>query len=821
VYVCGVFRRTAVSGYYKKQSSMKMNKTAIQVIIILMSITKGYGQGLITTGEIYDGTPRDIVAGNNILYLAQGRHLALLDPATGLRTGNYTSSPYSEQLVAVEFDSSTNQLFVATENRIYIYNHNSNTHKIWESPASEKIIDFKIIPADTKIIALFSDTVKVIGYSGNQPTVVSSFSVPAGISFYGKIYIANTRNGYMAYLSGAITANLARGVHGLVIANLNSANGYVSPFVYPSFWNPVTHYSSMSASVLNVQVVENYGGQYTYAFVACGTAGQLTVLDVTNPASISWVMKKDLSVGNAVFKVLTEKVSNRLFAASANILHILDMQNGNILGSVNTGFYDAGDRDMAYFVYNGNKFVWTATHEGVGYVINAVNVTNNQPVHSIQQWWISSSDGGVAVPKWNSVYLPTFGGLVRYDISDLNSPVAVDASYRPANGIIEHIELFYPDTNDLTKALLLTALGSGGIRVFPISQSNPNPGPPQVFAQKPAQWGNDPVYQNDVAYFRKGGVNYYLADLSNQKTNENALQIYNTSTGNWINVIEQSASLSSLTKTVRVWGNFAFVTCTGGFFVVDLSNLPVSAGITDVVVNDWDNNGIPDNVASLVVSDDGNYIYIAHRPGVVQSYQFNAVTGTVTGPLDILSGTDISGATSPGGSYYAPLNSVYFPGDDGGIMEIDVSNPSNLSLRSKWNNGGYFGEMQDCKIYHFGNEPYVLAIKNNEGFAILKIDNTTSISNNSFQSEYKLLIKNYPNPFNAYTNIIWKSLLSGHTTLNIFDIFGRKVKTLVDEFKPQGEYNVNFDSKELPSGTYFYQLSLGNLITTKKMIIMK
>jgi hypothetical protein len=801
--------------------NMKMKTIAIQVIIILMSSTAIFGQGLITVGEIFDGTPRDIAAGNGILYLAQGRHLALLDPATGLRTGNYTSLPYSEQLTAVEFDNTSNKLFVATEKRIYIYNQNNNTHKIWEAPTSAKIIDFKIIPTDSKIIALFDDSVMIVDYSASQTSVFSSFTLPTGISFYNKIHIANTRNGYMAYLSGAITAHLARGVYGLVIVNLNSGNGYLTPTVYPAFWNPVTHYSSFAASVLNVQVVENYGGQYTYAFVACGTAGQLTVLDVTNPASISWVMKKDLSIGNQVFKVLLEDGNNRLFAASANILHSIDMQNFNILGSVNTGFYDAGTRDMALISNNGSKYVWTATHEGVGYVINAVNVTGNQPVHSLQQWWISSSDGGVAVPEWNSVYLPTFGGLVRYDISDLNNPVAVDASYRPANGIIEHIELFYPDTNNLNNALLLTALGSGGIRVFPVSQANPNPGQPQVFAQKPAQWGNDPVYQNDIAYYRKGGVNYYLADLSNQANNENALQIYNTSTGNWINVIEQHSSLTSLTKTVRVWGDYAFVTCTGGFFVVDLTNLPTSAGITDIVVNDWNNDGIPDGVASLVVSDDGNHIYIAHRPGVVQSYQFNSTSGTVSGPLDILSGNNISGATSPGGSYYAALSRAYFPGDDGTIMEIDVSDPSNLSLISKWNNGGYFGEMQDCNIYYFNNEPHILSIKNNEGFAILKIDNTTSVKDVALQKNVSVFIQNYPNPFNSTTMIRWQSPISGQTALVLFNVLGRKVKTLVNEFKQQGEYTLHFNSGELPSGTYFYQLKVGNHITTNKIMITK
>lgn len=82
-------------------------------------------------------------------------------------------------------------------------------------------------------------------------------------------------------------------------------------------------------------------------------------------------------------------------------------------------------------------------------------------------------------------------------------------------------------------------------------------------------------------------------------------------------------------------------------------------------------------------------------------------------------------------------------------------------------------------------------------------------------------IDNYPNPFNSSTIIRWQSPVSGQTTLNVLDVLGRKVITLVDEFKLQGEYNVQFDSNELPSGTYFYQLRVGNHITTKKMMIMK
>mgnify|MGYP005853918993 CR=1 FL=1 len=50
-------------------------------------------------------------------------------------------------------------------------------------------------------------------------------------------------------------------------------------------------------------------------------------------------------------------------------------------------------------------------------------------------------------------------------------------------------------------------------------------------------------------------------------------------------------------------------------------------------------------------------------------------------------------------------------------------------------------------------------------------------------------------------------------------MLGRKVKTLFDEFKQQGEYMVQFDSNDLPSATYFYQLEVGNYMIKNKMMI--
>jgi len=94
------------------------------------------------------------------------------------------------------------------------------------------------------------------------------------------------------------------------------------------------------------------------------------------------------------------------------------------------------------------------------------------------------------------------------------------------------------------------------------------------------------------------------------------------------------------------------------------------------------------------------------------------------------------------------------------------------------------------------------------------------------------LSQNYPNPFNPSTKIkftLTPSLSLGErvsegrvrATLKVYDVLGNEVATLVNEEKPEGEYEIEFSGSELPSGIYFYQLSAGDFIKTKKMVLMK
>ena len=117
---------------------------------------------------------------------------------------------------------------------------------------------------------------------------------------------------------------------------------------------------------------------------------------------------------------------------------------------------------------------------------------------------------------------------------------------------------------------------------------------------------------------------------------------------------------------------------------------------------------------------------------------------------------------------------------------------------------------------------------------ILNVDTTTSVENETEPIPFIFeLGQNYPNPFNPFTTVPFragsKELVARspiHTTLTIYNILGQKVRTLVDEDKLPGNYNVIWDGRDqmgnqVSSGIYFYQLKAGNYKETKKMSLLK
>lgn len=91
---------------------------------------------------------------------------------------------------------------------------------------------------------------------------------------------------------------------------------------------------------------------------------------------------------------------------------------------------------------------------------------------------------------------------------------------------------------------------------------------------------------------------------------------------------------------------------------------------------------------------------------------------------------------------------------------------------------------------------------------------------NQIPGQYGLK-QNYPNPFNPQTTIEFALPVSGHTKLVIFDVLGREVNRVVNEFLSAGSYKMNFSASGLSSGMYFYRLESGGYTDTKKLLLVK
>jgi hypothetical protein len=92
--------------------------------------------------------------------------------------------------------------------------------------------------------------------------------------------------------------------------------------------------------------------------------------------------------------------------------------------------------------------------------------------------------------------------------------------------------------------------------------------------------------------------------------------------------------------------------------------------------------------------------------------------------------------------------------------------------------------------------------------------------------ESYMLEQNYPNPFNAGTVIRFAQPVDGHVKIDVFNILGRKVKTLVNEFRSAGTHQADWDGRsddgiEVATGVYFYRITTDAFTSTRKMVLLK
>ncbi len=256
----------------------------------------------------------------------------------------------------------------------------------------------------------------------------------------------------------------------------------------------------------------------------------------------------------------------------------------------------------------------------------------------------------------------------------------------------------------------------------------------------------------------------------------------------------------------------------------------------------------------VIVAEKLNSVYTSDGGSTWNASTFNSVPSALSSANlkdvafsdamnAVASGTGIILKTTDGGANWdyvdvtdlaEDLAGVIFKGKSIGYAAgKKSSNPKNIGVYQTTDEGATWTNIADTSVINTSENIYDVAI-DKDGYPWVSCGNSkifttaelTGINdNNNLITSFKLS-QNYPNPFNPTTKIKYSVPVSGTTLvqnvqLKIFDVLGREVATLVNETKTAGEYEVNFDGKNLSSGIYFYQLKTGGLQLTRKMILMK
>jgi len=146
----------------------------------------------------------------------------------------------------------------------------------------------------------------------------------------------------------------------------------------------------------------------------------------------------------------------------------------------------------------------------------------------------------------------------------------------------------------------------------------------------------------------------------------------------------------------------------------------------------------------------------------------------------------------------------------GTMVIVDISDPLSPKVVGRGGGNGRI-EAFDKYIYLCG-DVFLTIIRN---------ELITTVSDSPLIPAENMLFQNYPNPFNASTSINFNVKEFGLTTIKIFNIVGQEIKTIFEEYILPGYYSISWNTEDLTSGVYFYQLKTKAYLGNKKGILIK
>ena len=324
-----------------------------------------------------------------------------------------------------------------------------------------------------------------------------------------------------------------------------------------------------------------------------------------------------------------------------------------------------------------------------------------------------------------------------------------------------------------------------------------------------------PPDSNIIFKTTDGGITWAEIPVSEDLTG-GRIQFINANIG-WI------GSLGKLYKTtdggfnwelqVSSLSDFFFINQNEGWYVVSNQiNKTTDGGETWIPQNSGTTNTLYtiyffDQDNGWISGNNGIILYTPNRGLPVELLEFKAIVSGDDVNLNWQTATE----TNNQGFQVERKTSQHIPGKE---------------TLSNWEKIGYvggYGTTTEIHNYKFMDDK-LSAGKYSYRLKQIDFDGSFEYSN---EAEVEIapvkffLAQNYPNPFNPTTVISWQSSASSRQTLKIYDVLGKEVATLVDEIKPAGSYEVEFNAGNLASGIYFYRLKTGSFMQTKKMSLLR
>ena len=159
-------------------------------------------------------------------------------------------------------------------------------------------------------------------------------------------------------------------------------------------------------------------------------------------------------------------------------------------------------------------------------------------------------------------------------------------------------------------------------------------------------------------------------------------------------------------------------------------------------------------------------------------------------------------------------NLAYISNHDVGIQVLDISVPSDPVFIGAYNTPGH-----SRGITVEGEYIFVADLTSLQILRLGPMSDTFDPTEEPPRNH--TVFQNYPNPFNASTTIRYALPEESEVTIEIYDILGRKIETLVSNEQPAGSHTVVWETKDVSSGVYFYRIEAGEYSQTQKCVLLK